>query len=565
MLKQFFSDVLPENNSYKLAWTLDDKKSHWFQDVNNLIEFILFKKENVFFGLGVTDKQLTQYKRADAADVTSIRVLHLDIDIKSEAAHKNEILPTTIEEAKAIAYKFCEPTYLVNSGHGLHAYWLFNEHQKIDNHEWWTLLIQAWQQAHQKAFPQYKLDATFDLARILRCPESINCKDPENPIKCEIIEYNETAYYELEEFEDAINFDPDEALKIQRQTNHNTPADSPPGNSLRRLTKAESRVYITTNGLTLTADNSINTDVYMRLQGMEPEFHEEMTNTTGRKSASEYQFRLAHIAIKHGLSDQETLDIMVQHRRHNRHDLQMDRPEKYINDLLKAKRTYNIKRINKTPKKKLTANDLESVREYLYSMLNIQVKTLWKFRHDPDDHFELELLDVPGKTIYLGTLKDGIMNQRNFDARIISATMTAPNRLKDNKWYDEIVQKLMLLVVDGISPQTATYEGQVSVWAKEYFFNKDISENITSHFDNGVLGNPFYHKNRIYFSYETLVQWIKTNKGENIDVFHFGIAMTKNGFIHDTVKDKNGNNLQLWATPPGYLEEDARKQPGTAA
>jgi hypothetical protein len=567
MNKQFYMDIFPQDESYKLLWTLHDKKSHWFQDVEELIKYIDNNKENIFIGIGTTDKRLSVKKRATAQDITSMRVFHIDIDIKQPNVHANTKLPATIEQANEIAHSILEPTYVIQSGHGLHAYYLTNEHVKItpENFDYWTMLIKTWQQEHGKKFPQYKLDSTYDLSRILRCPGSLNCKDPENIIECKIIEYNKNAYYEPEEIEDAIQFSLNSATKLyemQQPKEQSIPATQIATNIKynRRLTDAECKQWMVDNELILAEDRKLDQNVFESFSSNEPEFFEEYCNRTDRKSASEYQFRIANLAIKNGLSDQQTLDVMVQHRAFNRHDIKINRIDVYVNDLIKAKSTYNMRRIDRDVTSNATLDEKEVVREYLFGKLGIQVHTLWRYHRDPESYFELELSNHPNTIIYLGTMTEGVMNQKKFIGSVIAAVKETPKKLKENVWYFDIVQKLNKITKDGITHETATFEGQVKLWVKDYLINKDIIPDLPTYIDNNVKSNPFYHLDSIYFTFEAMAQWIQTSKTEHFDPFHFSITMNKNGFQQESVTGKNGFPISLWKTPPHYLTRTARTE-----
>jgi len=558
MIKKFFTDMLPADTSYKLIWTLEDKRSHWFQNTKTLIKFVEKSKGNTFFGTGVTDLKLPFNKRATAQEITSINGFHLDIDILHTIAHKSTKLPATTEEAIKIAHGFLEPTYIINSGHGLQPYYLFNNTQKIDNFDFWTLFLQSWQRAHAAKFPDYTLDATHDLSRVLRCPGTMNCKDPENPVLCEIIEYNESAYYEKEEIEDAISFDIKDALTKQMYSIRKERESS--GDKIkiprsRRLTIVESKEYLRINNLTIEEDGAIPTDLFLNLQSMEPEFVKEFTNQTDRDSASEYQMRITNIAVKNGLSDQDVLNLMVQHRRRNGHNIEIVRIDKYVNDLLKAKKIYQIEATTEKETGTLSSDELEDIRGYIRSRTNVYIQHIWRYKKDPNMYFEVELAEPPGKIVHLGSMADGIVNQHLFGTKVMARTLKTVQKVSKNIWYNDIVKKMLKLVKDGNAPVTSTYEGQVNVWTREYFIDREIEKDIDAFLDSGVLSVPFFHKDRVYFSFETLSQWVKTTKGNNVDTFHFGIAMTKNGFIQDSIKTRTGGRIQMWGTPFGYVEE----------
>lgn len=562
MLNAFYQDLLPQDDTYKLVWTLNNKRSHWFKNINSMVQFIQHHKEDVYYGLGTTDKKLPSYKRALNSQITSIRALHLDIDLYSSIAHKhNDKLPQTIEEGLEIANSILAPTYVVDSGYGLHAYYLLYEHTTIDNYEWWSLFFQAFQIAHREANLGYKIDSTHDFARVLRCPGSINCKDPENPRECKIIHYDDSCYYTTVEIEDAIDFDPDKIIAIQNAEGvEEADAGGVEFEKLnRRLSSSEAHQFLSENNLVLDRTRTLSSEDFIELQSSASTFIDEYKNTKKppRDSGSEYEMALANIAARAGYSDQKILDLMISHRVYNNHPtdkLDPRRADYWVNTLLKAKKASRLEQVSKRPHEKITRDDKEEIRSYLETKLGISIKRLVRYKRSPTLHFEIELTTHPGISIPLGSSYEGIMNQNNFASKILDHTKIVPNEIKKAVWRRDIINKLMALTEDGVSSKTATYEGQVREWSREFFENKSCLESLEHFVENNSPAAPFFHNDRVYFQLEALIQWIRNNKGINADIFHFSITMTKNGFIQDTVKGVAGRRISLWATPLGFIQ-----------
>lgn len=61
--------------------------------------------------------------------------LYMDFDIKGEA-HKEERLPETEEELQAFIHRLpMRPSIIVESGNGIHCYWLFKEPIQIKTND----------------------------------------------------------------------------------------------------------------------------------------------------------------------------------------------------------------------------------------------------------------------------------------------------------------------------------------------------------------------------------------------------------------------------------------------
>ncbi len=148
--------------------------------VASVLPFLSFSLD-VYFAVA-------EYKSTNsrtASNAVGAWALWLDIDVGPEMASAGKGY-TTQEEAKARLKEFCagiaipEPTHLVESGSGLHAYWALTT----------FLNCQAWQQIAQqfKRLTQtmgFRSDPsrTADIASVLRIPGTLNYKyNPPKPV-----------------------------------------------------------------------------------------------------------------------------------------------------------------------------------------------------------------------------------------------------------------------------------------------------------------------------------------------------------------------------------------------
>jgi putative DNA primase/helicase len=114
--------------------------------------------------------------------VLAIPGLWIDIDIK-HPAHRKVTLPDTIEDVLAVINTAVPlpATILVDSGYGLHAYWLFRELWRFDDDVERTRaahLLRRFQSTILTAGKRqgWSLDSTFNLAQVLRIPGTYNHK-----------------------------------------------------------------------------------------------------------------------------------------------------------------------------------------------------------------------------------------------------------------------------------------------------------------------------------------------------------------------------------------------------
>lgn len=133
---------------------------------------------NIYFG---TCRRNT--KKGSKDYVKEVRTLWVDIDCdilaKSEA----------IERASALPIK---PSVIVDSGNGIHLYWLLDKAVEP------TPEIEAILKGLARALEGDT--AVAELARVMRLPETLNVKDPLNPKPCSIISFDPDRRYSLSEF-----------------------------------------------------------------------------------------------------------------------------------------------------------------------------------------------------------------------------------------------------------------------------------------------------------------------------------------------------------------------------
>lgn len=115
-------------------------------------------------------------------NAVAIRCLFADLDVKPGAyASQSEAMAAMIALVKAGSVPV--PSAWVNSGHGIHVYWLLEEPTAFKP---WQPLAEGFgnflmqQGIHMDRF-------AADMARVLRAPGTLNCKDPANPLPVKLI------------------------------------------------------------------------------------------------------------------------------------------------------------------------------------------------------------------------------------------------------------------------------------------------------------------------------------------------------------------------------------------
>lgn len=151
-------------------------------DTDNVLAKIPTRGLNVFFACAEYSSE--HGRKAD--NVKQVCAFFMDIDVGSDKAHKG-LGYDTLEAAQAALSSFCEeaslpaPNAIVESGGGLHAYWLLN--RPIDCATWksFAQLLKATAKARSFFADPTR---TADPASILRLPGTLNHKySPPRPVQ----------------------------------------------------------------------------------------------------------------------------------------------------------------------------------------------------------------------------------------------------------------------------------------------------------------------------------------------------------------------------------------------
>jgi hypothetical protein len=192
-----------------VAWS-PDEDARWYPaaQLDRLAADSLAAAErtNIYFGLATQPRSLGPHQRGKAATTSGIGGVWIEVDFGTDG-HKKGSLPPTLLDALALIHAFpLAPTYIILSGHGLHAYWLFREFWRFDSDserdEAADLVyrFQATIRARAEA-RGWEADSTHDLARVLRLPGTWNRKPGLEPIPVRVIEEDLGCRYSPDEFE----------------------------------------------------------------------------------------------------------------------------------------------------------------------------------------------------------------------------------------------------------------------------------------------------------------------------------------------------------------------------
>ncbi len=148
---------------------------------NQIVNDGVAQGKDVYFGVALRRTHLLPTQRGKVQDCRGLPGLFLDIDLdRGYGTHAAKNLPTTDAQAAEILTALPDPTCIIDSGHGWHVYWLFDNVHPIGYTDE-PGLSRASEQFQRKAIAQanslgYHVDSTHNLDRVLRVPFTLNTK-----------------------------------------------------------------------------------------------------------------------------------------------------------------------------------------------------------------------------------------------------------------------------------------------------------------------------------------------------------------------------------------------------
>lgn len=195
-----------EEKLFTLLFLIRDAK----QVLQNVIQRNISGEWDVYYG--VCPRSASQKLAASQKDIKHASMVWADLDTGNEKPYKS------FEEALSAVKGFpIEPTLIVSSGHGLHAYWHLNKLLSFDSFEGGKgLRIRRVLKGLASAL---KGDSVCDLGRIMRLVGTLNFKG--SPRECQVIEFSDSAYslddfkrHEMPVTESAEDIDLEEGIDL---------------------------------------------------------------------------------------------------------------------------------------------------------------------------------------------------------------------------------------------------------------------------------------------------------------------------------------------------------------
>ena len=507
-----------------LVWTLPNNRSRWytrFDEVNQDVEH--HAHEDVYTGVGIANPnraRFTTQNRCTEEEVSGLAGMWADIDV-AHPVHKKPNLPPTQEQAlTTLEEALLEPTLLVDSGHGIQAWWLFEEpwlFQNVEEHEMGRRAAQWWHQ-HIKALYTargWTTDSVFNLDRIMRLPGTWNNRDPNDrrPV---------TPIFEKEQ-----RYTPQAFLdQVPEDFHTSTP---PPGRrgGGRKPTRHRAAAAAAAAGgpgqLVLSSDaepSAVRLDALLKTN---PKFRMSWEN--GRtdmpdQSASAYDMSMATIALGAGWPDQEVVNLLICWRRQHDHDLKL-RENYYVITLDKAREPMELTRAQEQLTQTLLHppdDETEVLMDNLAKLFGVDITRIVKYLGDPPIYY----MYTEQGNITLGKIEN-IMSQERFRALAAAATGVVIPSVGKKIWEQRV--QAMLLACEETTVGDASHPArETRFWLAEYLLEKPPREG--EEWEKAAEAKqPFVLRGLVHIFLDDLRKWLELAMGNQLTAHAMGIRM----------------------------------------
>ena len=480
-------------------------------------------------GLAAPGARIPAKKRVKAHEVAGIPGLWADIDVAHAVHKKRDQLPPDLEAAQGALSAFeRQPTILVNSGHGLQAWWLFAEPWTLrdDNERTRANALTIWWHDQVSRLLQqqgWTVDATHDLSRLMRIPGTINNKEPAQPVRVAVLVQDGPRYSQEEiilqvpEGYQSMGAQAQERSRQEGQTrNRSRREEGKPEEGNREEAGPDGPGK---GGLILRPDAEPPAANFAALIINDPKFKrswEGNRRDLTDQSPSAYDMSLAAIAVNAGWSDQETANLMIARRAKHGHDLKL-RESYHQRTIARAREPMEQAEAQDQLEEALNGKDgkgrRETLRENLTTLLGVDILRIVKYVGDPPIYW----MSTKQGDITLGTVRN-LRSQTLFCDAVATTTGVVIRSCKDAAWrkrFQALLDSCEEVEVGQASHPATEVEG----WLEEYLSEKSVGDDAEH---AATVKGPFRKDGAIYIFIDAFRKWVEFNAGMKIDSHAMG-------------------------------------------
>lgn len=542
------------DDAFMLLWTLPGKTSHWFANVDGAVETVgaFSTTYDVYCGAALSHADRGPHERGTQDNVAGIVGLWADVDYADPALTQTKVRPPDEESARAVVKAMgIEPTIIVHSGHGLQAWWLFQEPWMFDTPaelEAARALSKRWNatmRVHALAEGHWVIDATHDLSRVMRVPGTFNNKGERVPVR--LLSYDDAHRYNPSDFDAYLADDGALTLLTGRRTTH-----------------------IPTGSLVLNPAAQPDIGIIDALVENDKRFAE--TWRRKRKdftdqSASAYDMALASQLAQTTMSNQDIVNVLIASRRKHGDDLKCDRPDYYARTLSRARddasAVVGLEALEERTEQlevaqQVNASDSSAVGaarrtllDHISDALRVEIVQVERLACDPTPQWSL--ITPAGPVIIPSS--DALFSVSRVRAAIFGVTKQAIGKFKAGEWQ-KIVEAIGQVAEDVSLGEEATDPGLARAWLVGYFHEKTPVPDLTEACEAQY---PYRDPDdeSVYVFGDSLSRWIERARSERISKPRLGQVMRSIGCTPTPlyyVRELNGkrSSRNAWLLPNDY-------------
>lgn len=502
-------------SEYVVVWTMPDKKTRRFKDLQRQVDYIIEQDKRgkqVYFGCGFQHENLGTDRRGKKEDISGVPGFYVDVDV-ANIVHKKGNLPTSITDAvNLVKGHGFDPSIIVNSGHGIHAWWLFKEpwlFKNSDDRKEWELLSKRIQ-ATVKARAEEKgwtIDSTFDETRVLRPPGCMNLKDPDNPVKTGVFEKTFARYSDPSEFDEFL-IDPSDVVIADKINPEDQDAIA---------------------GV-LLIDTLVEPDegLMEMMFDADPKFKatwNQERDDLKDQTPSGYAMSLASFCAHSMWPEQEIANLIIAWNRRHGHDMKKAMRKDFLAvTILNAQRAIDKEALDDfeenvapalgTPFQGIVDPNGEKCKKTVSTRLKMQVIELKKFCREVNPWYVMKTDKVtvnnPEGIVHFKS-SNQLGQRRDFENAVFSATNFMPNTPAKKAEWNHIVNLFQHFMIEVKVSDESTIEGRTKAWLVNYLENRVPNTTVD---DTCNSKEPFVFKGNWYIYKEAYRRWCWTNRGQ---------------------------------------------------
>ena len=451
-----------------------------------------------------TGRKRKPVSRGTEDDVGAVVCLWADVDV-SGAAHKSKgkVYPPNRDEARKVLHRLgIPPSFTVDSGYGLHGYWLLSEPWILDTpdeRKHAAEFVYRWGATVKAAAGAlgYDVDSIYDLPRILRVPETQNFKGAQPvPVVANWPDGMPLRYH-LPDLEPL--------LVAPEQASRDRSSQSIPEVGL----------------LNLAPNSTPPFDKFNRLVQLNPKFAQTFdgrNSSLADQSPSGFDLSLANVMAEAGWSDQEIVGTLIAFRRKHNHPPKL-RQDYYQRTIGMARSKLNQTRAASavlaetadipSDGESLTPNELDDIRKQLGTLLGIRIARWIKVGLE-GAIYQLELENE--RRVVIGGVAN-VTRHANFRDKVYEATGAMIPDMKASEW-SKVCQRLGMIEVHETHDEQDAAEEMRGMLAA-YFTGRVRHDEDQWHEAVGN-GQPFKRGGRLYLYLNSFTRYLRTETGGSV-------------------------------------------------